>query len=296
MISAIFCFEDGAAQARSLAKALGVDCHLVLLHRFPDGESLVRVPRSGASTALLYRSLDNPNAKLVELLLAASALKDGGASRVVLIAPYLAYMRQDMAFHPGEAVSQQVIGRLLAAQFDGLATVDPHLHRVSRIEQVVPDIPAIAVSAAPALSAAIDDRDRPVLVGPDAESRQWVEAIAAPRQLDVLIGEKRRDGDRSVSLRIPGIETVSGRKAILVDDVIASGQTLVEAARLLFAAGASQVEALATHCLASPQDLARLEESGIRPVRSTDCVAGPTARIPISDVLARAIREEGWSS
>ena len=131
MSVALFSFAECAAQGERLAEACGIAVHPVEVRRFPDGESLVRVCGQ-ARTALVLRSLDDPNAKLVELLLTAASLRDGGADRVILIAPYLAYMRQDMAFHPGEAVSQQVIGRLLAATFDGVATVDPHLHRVDR--------------------------------------------------------------------------------------------------------------------------------------------------------------------
>jgi len=218
-----------------------------------------------------------------------------GARRVVLIAPYLAYMRQDIAFHPGEAVSQQVIGKLIASHFDGLLTVDPHLHRIARLEEAVPGIPALALSAAPALSVAIDEGTSPVLIGPDAESRQWVEAIAAPRALPVLVGEKHRKGDRDVSLTIPGVECVSGRPAMLVDDVISSGQTLIEAARILLAAGATSVEAMTTHCIASTDDLDRMHKAGIGRIRSTDSVCGPTATISIAPLLAQAIREQGWS-
>ena len=112
MSCGVFAFSVRAAAER-LAQALGVPCRTVTVHRFPDGESLVRVEPS-PETAFLYRSLDHPNDKLVELLLAVSALRANGAAKVVLIAPYLAYMRQDIAFHDGEAISQRVVGKLLA--------------------------------------------------------------------------------------------------------------------------------------------------------------------------------------
>lgn len=293
-MSAVFAFAEGADEAGRLAGELGVPCHAIEARRFPDGESLVRVP-AFAETAILYRSLDDPNARLVEILLAASALRDGGARRVVLVAPYLGYMRQDMAFRPGEAVSQRVIGKLLADHFDGLVTIDPHLHRIARLDEAVPGIPALALSAAPVLSAAIDRAERPVLIGPDSESRPWVEAIAAPLGLDVLVGEKDRWGDRDVAIRISGIEAVSGRPAILVDDVISSGMTMLAAAHLLRDAGASRVEALATHCLAGADDLARLAAAGVERVRSTRSVSGPTACLSNVAILAGAIRRQGWA-
>lgn len=295
MTSGIFHFDGCVTQAGALATALGISCDMVTTRNFPDGESLVRAP-AATETSLLYRSLDNPNIKLVEIILAAAALRDMGAKRVILIAPYLAYMRQDIAFRPGEAVSQRVIGNLIADHFDGVVTVDPHLHRITHLGQAIPGIPALALSAAPALSGALEPELSPILIGPDAESRPWVEAIARPRSLPVLVGEKHRKGDRDVSLSIPGIACVAGQAVVLVDDVISSGQTLIEAAQVALEAGAASVEAMTTHCLATPPDLARMNAAGIRRIRSTDTITGPTATLPIAPLLAQAIREQGWST
>lgn len=292
MTVALFGFPGAeAAPAARLAVALGVPARAVAVRQFPDGESLVRVAEP-AETAILYRSLDRPNAKLVELLLAASALRDGGTRRLILVAPYLAYMRQDMAFHAGEAVSQRVIGTLLAQHCDAVVTVDPHLHRVASLDEVVPGRRAVTVSAAPLLTDLLraDLSPDTLLIGPDAESRPWVEGVAAPLGLEVLVGEKLREGDRAVRLAIPGIERVAGRPVVLIDDVIASGQTLIRCAELLLAAGATRVEALATHCLASPADMARMTAAGIARVRATDCVDHPWAVTPIAPLLAEAIR------
>lgn len=296
MSAAIFAFPEMLAQAEALGRRCAVPVHPVGVRQFPDGESLITAPAQGAHTALLLRSLDDPNAKLVELLLASAALRDGGVRRVILIAPYLAYMRQDMAFHPGEAVSQRVIGGLLAQWFDGVVTVDPHLHRIERLKQAIPGIPALALSAAPALVAALAEELDPatVLVGPDSESRPWVESIAAPLGLHVLVGEKVRHGDRAVTLEIPGISAVRDRPALLVDDVISSGTTLIACADLLRAAGASGIEAVATHALASPADMARMAAAGISRIRATDATTHPAATIPLARVLADAIRAAGW--
>jgi ribose-phosphate pyrophosphokinase len=280
------------AEARRLAAALDVRCEPVSLRQFPDGESLVRVGQTG-STALLYCALDRPDAKLVQMLLAASALRDGGADRILLIAPYLGYMRQDQAFAQGEAVSQRVIGGLISSAFDALVTVDPHLHRTTSLEAVVPGIAAVNVSAAATIAQAIAPRVVPgtILVGPDAESRPWVEAVAAPLGLDVMIGEKVRHGDRKVELAFTDISRVAGLPVMLVDDLISSGSTLIACAVQLRVAGATSVAAVATHCLASEADLAALAASGIAPVLATDTVPGPVAAISMATALAEAIRQ-----
>jgi ribose-phosphate pyrophosphokinase len=287
-------FPDAEGPALQLAKALRIPARPITLRSFPEGESLVRVAEAG-TRALLFRTLNDPNTKLVELFLAAAALRDGGAQHITLIAPYLGYMRQDMAFSPGEAVSQRVVGELLANAFDALVTVDPHLHRTPSLDLVMPGRQTVNVSAAPALAAALAAHITPdtLLVGPDSESRPWVAAIAAPLGLDMLVGEKHRHGDREVTLHIPGSARAAGRPVVLVDDMISSGGTLIACADALRSAGAGPISAAVTHCLSGPNDLARLAAAGIAPLLATDSVPGPAAKIPLAEVLAAAILQHG---
>lgn len=289
----VFGFKDSIVPARRLAVRLDVPALEVEARRFPDQESLIRVP-APARNAIFYRSLDHPDGKIVELLLAASAARDLGAERIILIAPYLAYMRQDKAFHPGEAVSQKVIGCLIAEHFDAVLTVDPHLHRIASLSEAIPDIPVIGLSAAPLLATMIERVRNPVIIGPDSESRQWTESIAAPLGLDMLVAAKQRTGDRHVHVTLEGVASVRGRPAILVDDMISSGRTLIEAANLLQAAGALSVEAIVTHCLASPEDLDRIKAHGITRITSSDSVNGPASQAQLAPLISDALQSSGW--
>jgi ribose-phosphate pyrophosphokinase len=287
--ASLHAFAADRAPASRLAAALGLDLAPVEVRSFPDGESLVRVAPP-AESAILYRSLDDPNDKLVELILAAAALRDSGARHVLLIAPYLPYMRQDRAFHGGEAVSQRVIGGLIASHFDALVTVDPHLHRTPRLELVVPGCAAFAVSGAPVLAEALRDASHDaVIVGPDAESQPWVEAIAARLGRPFLIGTKVRRGDDDVELALPGVAAGGWRRAIIVDDMISTGTTMRAAARLLRQHGVEHVEAAVVHCLARAGDIAALQAAGIEGLRAADSVAGPHATLPLAPVLAPAV-------
>lgn len=290
MTCSVFTFAESREPAARLARWLGVPLHDVSSRRFPDGESLVRVP-DATPVAIMYRSLDNPDPKLFELLLAASALRDMGAERVILVAPYLAYMRQDIAFARGEAVSQKVIGQLIASHFDALLTIDPHLHRIHSLGEAVPRIPALAVTAAPALAEAISAEDRPILVGPDEESRQWLTALAEPHGLDILVGCKQRHGDRDVTIAIKDIGQVAGRRVVIVDDVVSSGATLVECAQLIHRAGARSIEAAVTHCLASEKDLEHLRNAGISRLIATDTIPGPHGTVHLAALIGRSLRE-----
>lgn len=294
MSATLHYFAEYEAQAQALAEALDVRAAAVSVHAFPDGESLVRVtPASG--TALLVRSLDNPNTKLLEVVLAGAALHANGADRVVLVAPYLGYMRQDKAFNPGEAISQGVIGRIIDEFFDALVTVDPHLHRTPELQSVVPKIMAVTVSAADTIAAAIRptvSRDT-LLVGPDAESLPWVAQVAAPLGLEFIVGEKVRRADRKVTIAFPQAPCARGRPVMLVDDLISSGGTLIACADLLRRAGAISIAAVASHCLAGAADLAALRSAGIDPVLATDTVPGPSASISMAFPLAEALHSNG---
>ncbi|MDN5005247.1 ribose-phosphate diphosphokinase [Bradyrhizobium sp. GCM10027634] len=280
--------------AKRLAARLELACDEIALHRFPDGELRITVAPA-ADTTILYAPLDHPNDKLIALLLAAEALRRGGARRLVLVAPYLCYMRQDIAFHPGEAISQRATGRLLATLVDRVVTVDAHLHRTSDIRSVFPDIEAENLSAMPAIADAlaaggIDPAT--VVIGPDAESEPWVEDLAARLGLQHTVARKTRHGDRSVDIDFADPIRLPGRPALMVDDIVSSGTTLIVAARALRAIGATAVDAVVTHALFPAAMIAAFTEAGIRSIRSTDSVPHPTNAITLEETLAAALWSE----
>ncbi len=282
-------FPSYRAPAQRLATRAGLAYADVEIHAFPDGESLVRLPEPLPSEVIFCCSLDDPNRKLVELELAAGAALALGAERLTLVAPYLCYMRQDIAFHPGEAVSQRIIGELLARRFDTLITVDPHLHRTAELKDAVPVRRAVAVSAAPAMAARLADRsDRPLLIGPDEESAQWVSAIAEPGGLEFGVARKRRLGDREVRVELPDL-AVAGRHVVLVDDVASTGHTLAEAAQQLAARGCASISVLVSHALFVEGALARLHAAGVGEICSTDSVPHPSNRVHLDQLLAAAL-------
>lgn len=285
----VLAFPDAVAQSRALADAAGCGHDLVEVHRFPDGESRLRLPVSLDEHLVLYRSLDHPDAKLVELMLAAETARTLGARRLTLVAPYLCYMRQDAAFHPGEAVSQTIVGRFLAGLFDAVITVDPHLHRVHRLSDAVPASSATALSAAPAMGRFLAAREpRPLIVGPDEESAQWVAQVAEGAGTDYLVASKARHGDREVQVSLPAGD-YGGREVVLVDDVASTGRTLVGAARALLAAGAARVDVLVTHALFVDDALEELAAAGVGSVWSSDSVPHPSNAFPLASLLASAL-------
>jgi ribose-phosphate pyrophosphokinase len=285
-------FEDETESAARIAAAAGIDLSSIERHRFPDGELKLRLPATLPPHVVLLRSLAQPNEKLVELLLAAQTARTLGATQLTLVAPYLAYMRQDMAFSPGEAVSQRIVGRFLAGLFDAVITVDPHLHRVTTLEEAVPVPRAIVLSGAPLLADLIA-RQRPgaLLVGPDEESAQWIAQAAARHGFDHAVCRKVRHGDRQVEIALPDLP-VQGRAVVLLDDVASSGHTLAQAARGLLAAGAASVDVAVTHALFAGDAGPLLWDAGIRQVWSTDCIEHPSNAVSMAAAIASTLTRE----
>ncbi|MHC2618341.1 ribose-phosphate pyrophosphokinase [Bradyrhizobium huanghuaihaiense] len=277
-----------------LAETLGIVGHEIILHRFPDGELRATVGPA-ATTTIVCCSLNQPNEKLIALLFAAEALRRDGAKRLVLVSPYLGYMRQDAAFHPGEAISQRAIGTLLANTFDCVITFDAHLHRTPNLAGVFPGIEAHNLSAAPAIEAVLRaDTVAPttVVVGPDEESRSWVADIAGRLGLSYSVARKVRRTDQSVQIAFPDTTLFAGRPVLFIDDIVSSGGTLTACAEALAASGASSIEAIIVHALFPPAFMTEFGRAGIRSVRSTNSVPHPTNAIRLDDLLARALRRE----
>ncbi|MBP1151912.1 ribose-phosphate diphosphokinase [Methylocaldum sp. RMAD-M] len=283
-------FSDSRVQAMAVVEALDARYGEVGIHRFPDGESKVTLPEIKDEHVVVFRSLQDPNDKLVELLLVARALRNQGVNRLSLIAPYLCYMRQDCAFQPGEIVSQKIIGEFLAGLFDDVVTVDPHLHRISRLEEAVPARNPIVVPAAPLFARYLANRsDKPLLVGPDAESEQWVSAIAKGCGLPFVVAFKQRFGDRAVSVETTDFQ-VRGRSVVLVDDVASTGTTLTEAVAKLRALGAEKVDVLVTHPLFVENAVDKLRRSGVSEIGSSDSILHSTNVVFLAPILAETLR------
>lgn len=287
----LLCFEDEQESGARIACAGNLDLAKIERHRFPDGEIKLRLPDVLPEQVVILRTLNDPNEKLIELLLAAQTARDLGARHLTLVAPYLAYMRQDVAFHPGEAISQRIVGRFLADLFNAVITVDPHLHRVATLQEAVPVANAIVLSGAPLLADLIAARrQQPLLVGPDEESAQWVALAASRHDFDHAVCRKVRHDDRTVEVALPDV-AVAGRHIVLLDDVASTGHTVAQAARLLLAAGAASVDVAVTHALFAGDALQVMLNAGVGEVWSTDCICHPSNAVSMATSIAEALAQ-----
>jgi ribose-phosphate pyrophosphokinase len=291
-VSAVcFSFAQDAHFGRSLAAAIGAEHQEVELHRFPDGETRVRLPINCANRSVfIVCGGRDPNVTALPLLFAVHAARAMGANKIGLVSPYLAYMRQDTQFHDGEAVSAAAYGRLLSESFDWIATVDPHLHRMKSLDAVF-SIPALCISSMPAvadwIAANVAD---PVLIGPDDESTQWAKDVAQRLGVPWTILHKVRTGDRQVSLSLPDPEILRGRSAVIVDDIASSGRTLAEAVGGLKSLACQAVTCVVVHALLAPDAESMVEAAGAARLVSTNTVAHATNAIDVVPLVAERIR------
>ena len=289
MKPAVLPLSGNEALGARLALELGAQRVDATIRHFPDGESSVRLksPVEGRAV-VLAGALDRPDDKLMPLFLAAAAARELGARSVGLVAPYLPYLRQDRRFLAGEAVSVREFADLLSSRLDWIVTVDPHLHRIHRLQEVY-RIPAESITAAPRLAHWVRDHVvEPLLIGPDEESRQWVEAVAHLAGAPFVVLRKQRRGDADVSVDLPDLSAYRDRTPVLMDDIISTGATLIEAAAALRRAACESPYCVAVHGVLAGDAYPRLLAAGIRRVVTCNSITHPTNEIDVHDLLAAA--------
>ncbi len=277
--------------AGQLVAATGAERGHIEARRFPDGEHYVRLHADVSGKVVdLVCTLARPDGNLTTLLFAADCARELGAAEVNLVAPYLAYMRQDIRFQPGEAVTSRTFATLLSAHFDALLTADPHLHRHPTLAAIY-TIPTTTLHAAPLLAGWIDANvPWPLIVGPDEESEQWAAAIAAHIGAPHAVLRKVRNGDRDVAIELPDLRHFRDRTPVVVDDIASSGRTLLVAGRQLIEQGLPRPECVVVHALLDEEAHAELLQVFSR-FTSTDAVPHPSNRIALAPLFARALLE-----
>lgn len=291
MSTILFALPGNETMTAKLAADLGADIGTLELHRFPDEELHLRLATPVAGkTAILVSTLDRPDAKFLPLAFAAATARELGAADLGLVAPYLAYMRQDIRFEPGDAVTAPIFASLLSRMADWLVTVDPHLHRVKNLERIYA-IPTRALHAAPLISEWIarEVKDA-VLIGPDEESVQWVSEVAKDAGMPYLVLDKIRHGDRDVEIHVPDVERFRSHTPVLVDDIISTGRTMTETLTHLARAGMRPAVCVGVHAVFAPGAYEGLKRAGVQRIVTANTIAHSTNAIDVSRLLVDGVR------
>ena len=290
MTPVVFAFPGHESLAQAVVKAVGGELGTLVLHRFPDGESYVRLDTPVAQRqAILVCGLRDPDAKLLPLLFAADTARDLGAHEVGIVAPYLAYLRQDTRFRAGEAVSSVTVGRMVSAVADWIVTVDPHLHRYASLSTVY-SIRASVVRAAPLIAEWVKrEVANPLLIGPDSESACWVSEVATQAGAPHLVLQKSRHGDREVSVSVPELAQWREHTPVLVDDIISTGQTMIETIAQLRRNSLRAPVCVGVHAIFAGDAYAALQAAGAERIVTCNTIAHPSNVIDVNGAICSAV-------
>ncbi len=296
----IFSGNSNVEFARKVAQAAGVELGHCDIGRFADGEIQCEIHESvrGCNVFLIQSTHPPVNENYMETFIMLDALKRASAREITLVMPYYGYARQDRKVAPRAPISAKCVADLMkTAGADRLVVVDLHASQI----QGFFNGPVDHLFAIPTLARAWRDQmghgEEYVCVSPDAGGVERVRAFAKRIESTIAIIDKRRSGpNEAKALHLIG--DVRDKTAIILDDMIDTAGTLVQAVDSLLKNGARKVFAVATHAVLSGPALTRLQESGVEKVWVTDTIplketakASPKFQvISVAPVVAEAIR------
>jgi len=294
MVDIILGGSSAQVLAIKIGRLLKAPVLLPEIKRFPDGEKYVRITEdvNGKTVAVIQSFYHQPDEFLIEYFLMVDTLKDLGAKKVLGVVPYFAYARQDERFKPGEAVSFKIVTKLIEeVGTDEIYTVDTHLHRVEQLTEVF-RIPAHNLTAVPLLAQYIKknfELTDLIVIGPDEEAEQWAKVAAKELEAEYDVLEKERLGPSEVRIKTRELD-VKNRDVVIVDDIISTGGTMVEAIKMLKEHGAKNIIAACTHPILVQNALTKIYQAGVLAVIGTDTVPSSISFVSVAPVIAEALR------
>lgn len=271
--------------AESIASHLRIPLTKATIRRFADMEVFVELHENirGEDVFVVQSTSYPANDHLMELLLTLDALKRASCRRVTAVIPYFGYARQDRKSGPRTPISAKLVANLITeAGADRVLTMDLHAGQI----QGFFDIPVDNLYAAPLFTKDIKDRfanRSPIIVSPDVGGVVRARAIATRLNTDLAIIDKRRPR-AGVSEVMNVIGDVEGRDCILIDDIVDSGGTLINAAKALLENGAASASVYVTHGVLSGDAVQRIGDSPIETVTITDSIAATDAVVCSSNI------------
>ncbi len=264
--------------------------------KFPDGEIKIRIlANAKGKDAVLVQSFYGDanwhiNDCVVEAIFAAETAKELGAKKVFLVAPYFPYLRQDKRFKAGEGVSLKIIAGLIDKYFDKIFVVDPHLHREARLSHIFKISPH-KITSNPLIADYIQKNIKnPLIIGPDWESYKWAQRVAEQIGCEYVILEKVRYSGRKVKVTLNKKIELDNKSVVFIDDMISTGNTILDAAKDIRRLGAKKFFCVAVHGIFAEKALERLRKANIN-VATTNTIPNKAARIDVSGLVAEALRK-----
>ena len=280
--------------AKALARSLKAIYSPLTISSFPDGDIYLKFNTNlkGKKVVLVQSFQPDSEKSLFNVIFAAETAQDLGAKEVILVAPYLAYMRQDTRFHLGEAISSKIMAKHLNSCLDNIITIDPHLHRYRSLKDIF-TISTSKLTANSIIAGYVKKHYKnAVIIGPDGESYQWAEDIAQRVGCKATVLHKTRFSSKHVTVTVIKEVPIKGKHAVIVDDIISTGHTIAEAAKEAKKRGAATITAIGVHGLFVNKALAIMKKAGVSEVLTTNCIEHATNKIDVTSLLVRELKKE----
>ncbi len=286
----ISCLNDPGL-GESVAKIMNVDLIRISSKKFPDGELYVRVRENlnGEDVVVLQTTYPNQNESLTELYFTIDSLRSYKLHKLVVIVPYLAYMRQDKRFLMGESLSAKVVINILnMLNIDYFITVDIHNDHCLKWFKCK----AINIHAAPLLANYFREKvSKPIILSPDmgSLSRAIEAANTLKADYDFLI--KIRDRvTGSIQVKPKEID-VAGRDVIIIDDIISTGGTIINAATMLRKLGVNKLFVGCTHPLLVNNALEKILQTKVDEIVGSNSVRSAISKVQLQEEIAKSIKK-----
>ncbi|MCF8473622.1 MAG: ribose-phosphate pyrophosphokinase [Emcibacter sp.] len=286
----VFCFSTFETIADTIAHEMKAERGALTIRHFPDGETFVKLETSVVDKdVIIVCSLDHPDEKIMALIFFSQTALKMGAKSVGLVAPYLGYMRQDKSFSEGEAVTADIFAHILSQNIDWLITVDPHLHRHKRLEEIY-NIPCKVIHAGDLIAEWIKNNVKnPLLIGPDMESEQWVNDVAKKAAAPFIILQKIRHGDHEVEVSVPDVQHYQNLTPVLVDDIISTANTMIKTIEHLQVLKMKPPICIAVHAIFAEDSYLKLLNSGVQKVVSCNSITHMSNEIALDKTIAGSV-------
>lgn len=304
MIGDILIVSGSASQklAANVAKELNDVFVRVETKKFPDGEKYLRVHGNVDEEVTIIQSTGFPQDEtLVELLFLIRNLKDLGAKKVKVIVPFMGYARQERRFNDGEAISAKIVAELIEmAGADEFASINLHEDCVRKFF----NIPAYNLSAMPAIADYVSEiTNDPIIIAPDKGALGFAEEISEILGCNCTYLKKVRLGPDKVETTIADIDesedngskveisSVKGKEAVIIDDIIATGGTIVNAINILKEHGAVSVNVCCVHPTLVNDAISKIFAAGAKDLAGTDTLKSDVSSISLAKTIANHLRE-----
>lgn len=277
--------------ANNIARTLGAQLAVASLKIFSDGESSIKLGRVGKNCVIVQSTSPPTDTHLIQLLMMAKKCADDGAQDICAVIPYLGYARQDRAFLEGEVVSISLVAKLFESLgLKHIITVDIHSQLAMSYFASIQNVSSIPLLADYAYNKMkLHD---PIAVSPDAGGTGRAKEFARHLDIDVLVLKKSRHrvtGDVTVDESLD-MDNISNRDAIVIDDIISSGGSLVKAAEVLHKKGVRKIYAMCAHALLIRDAAQKIKSAGVEDIISTNSVPSQYSKVDLSPEIALALK------